>query len=369
VSPAAAPALAGVRVTSPAPRDVWAKAFAADPHAVATQSPQWADCLAARRGRADASRLYELPDGRSLVLPLSGRQWAGVRVAEESWPYGWVYGGALSSDGPVTEQDAAVVLADLARRPVARASLVPMPMTGAAWTAAADGLGVPVHRTPYYSQSVDLAGGIDEVTARYRRQAHRSLRKANAAGLDVRAYVGAEAEPAVDVFAALYAQSIDRWAAAMGRPLPVARLHARLQDRAGHLRSVVRGMGEMVRMWTAYRDGEAVSVLVVLDHGAHSFAWLAAMNAAASNETAAGYLLESLAIEGACAAGREWLHMGESAPGSAIERFKNSFGAVPVHYEALAIERLPVSATDRTARRAAEAVMARLPKRGEAQAK
>ncbi|GAA4796287.1 hypothetical protein GCM10023200_35440 [Actinomycetospora chlora] len=370
MSPAPAPELAGVRVTSPAPRDVWAKAFAADPHAVATQSPQWADTLAARRGRVDASRLYELPDGRSLVLPLSGRQWAGVRVAEESWPYGWVYGGALSTDGPVTEQDAAIVLADLARRPVARTSLVPMPMTGAAWTAAADGLGVPVQRTPYYSQSVELTGGFAEVSGkRYRRQAHRSLKKATAAGLDVREYVGAEAGPAVDVFADLYALSIDRWAQAMGRPLPVARLHARLQDRAGHLRSVVRSMGDMCRMWTAHRAGEPVSVLAVLDHGAHSFGWLAAMNAKLSNETAAGYLLESTAIEVACAAGREWFHMGESAPGSAIERFKNSFGAVPVHYEALAIERLPVSAADRTARRAAEAVMARLPKRGEDQAK
>jgi hypothetical protein len=214
-----------------------------------------------------------------------------------------------------------------------------------------------VQRVPYYSQSVELTGGFAEVSdKRYRRQAHRSLRKANAAGLDVREYVGAAAEPAVDVFAGLYALSIDRWAAAMGRPLPIARLHARLQDRAGHLRSVVRSMGDMVRMWTAHKDGEPVSVLVVLDHGAHSFGWLAAMNAQLSNQTAAGYLLESTAIEAACAAGREWFHMGESAPGSAIERFKGSFGAVPFHYEALVTERLPLTAADRTLRRAVDVV-------------
>ncbi|WP_433787497.1 GNAT family N-acetyltransferase [Actinomycetospora sp. CA-101289] len=352
--------LAGVRVTSPAPRAVWATAFAADPHAVPSQSPQWADCLAATRGRVDASRLYELPDGRALVLPLAGRQVAGVRVAEDSWPYGWVYGGALSTEGPVTEADAAIVLADLVRRPVVRTGVVPMPMTGPSWTSAADGLGVPVQRVPYLSQSLALDGGFDHVWAkRYRKQARRWIKKAGASGLDVAEYAGSHALPAVAVFADLYRQSIDRWAADMGRPLPIARAHARLQDRPGHLARVVRGLGDMVRVWTAHRAGEPVSVLVVLEHGPHSFGWLAAMDVRLGAETNAGHLLQSLAIESACAAGRDWFHMGESAPGSGVERFKTSFGAVPMPYEALFTERLPLTAADRALRRAVTAVTTR----------
>ena len=62
--------LNGLRVTSPAPRDPWEAALARDPNALVSHTPAWIDCLCAFRGYEDASRLYELPGGRSLVLPM-----------------------------------------------------------------------------------------------------------------------------------------------------------------------------------------------------------------------------------------------------------------------------------------------------------
>src|SRR5258705_10546778 len=119
-------ALGDVRV-NPAPRDVWRR-IGGGPNAVATQAPDWLDCLCEARGYVDASRLYELPDGRTIVLPLAAKVWGGVRIAEESWPYGWGYGGAVVAGGHLTATDARLVLTDLARRPVLRARVVPMPL-------------------------------------------------------------------------------------------------------------------------------------------------------------------------------------------------------------------------------------------------
>ncbi len=355
---------AEVRVTSPAPRDVWARVYASDPNAVPTQSPEWLDCLCATRGRVDASRAYELPDGRTAVLPLAGRRWAGVRVAEESWPYGWVYGGALVEGGELTAADAQVVLSDLARRPVVRVGVVPMPLTGRAWSDAADALDRPVVRVPYLSQSLELDGGFDVVfSKRIRRDTRRLIRRAREAGLDVVEYRGDDADAAVDVFAGLYAQSNDRWATAMGRPLALARLHARLQDRAGQLRVAARALGARCRMWTAHLHGEPVAVLAVIQEGRHSFAWLSAMDTERGRETPAGHLLMSLAVEGACAEGASWFHFGESAPGSGVERFKAGFGAHPVEYEALVLERLPLTAADRRLREGVSTVAAWRPRR------
>src|ERR1700712_1260739 len=119
-------------VVSPVPRDVWRAVLAADPDAVATQSPEWADALPPR-GYADASRLYELADGRRLVLPLAARRRAGVTVSEESWPYGWGYGGGGGGGGGPPRGGARIVLDDLRRRPAVLRAVVPMPLRGQVW--------------------------------------------------------------------------------------------------------------------------------------------------------------------------------------------------------------------------------------------
>lgn len=351
--------LQGVEVLSPAPREVWACLAATDPSAFPTQLPEWGDALrAARRGTTDASRLYRLPDGRELVLPLAGRAVGGLRVAEESWPYGWGYGGLLAGGGRVTAADTAVVLADLARRPVLRASVVPVPTAAEAWELSAPRTAA---RVPYLTQVVDLDGGFERVwSSRYKKSTRNYIRKAERMPLEVRRQTGGAV---VDTFTEMYARSRQRWAEQRGQPRRVAALWARYQDRGGQVRAVSEALGDRCVIWSAWRDAEPVAVLIVLHHGAHALSWLTALERTLADDTLATYRLQSLAIEDACRLGVRHFHLGETDPGSGVERYKAKYGAVPLRYEALRLERLPLTHTERTARRLAQAALARQARR------
>jgi hypothetical protein len=58
-------------------------------------------------------------------------------------------------------------------------------------------------------------------------------------------------------------------------------------------------------------------------------------------------------------------HMGESDPGSAPEKFKAYFGARPVDYEALRLERLPLTRAEHRLRGAVAAASAHRRRRRE----
>ena len=355
-------------VVSPVPRDIWREVHAADPDAVVTQAPEWADALATR-GYTDASRLYELADGRRLVLPLAARRRAGVTLSEESWPYGWGYGGAVVEGGALTATDARIVLDDLRRRPAVLRAAVPMPLRGGVWDEAA---GPDVTRVPYTSQVVDLDGGWDRLwESGFKRQARNSVRKAERFELDVRREDGTTAAGpdgrGLAVFRELYAQSVDRWAAQRGQPLPLARRLAARRDRPGQVAAAAAALGERCVVWSVLRDGVPVASNIVLvgasgatgdgGGGRHAIGWMCAMDTTGiARETLATYLLHSLAIRDACEHGVRWFHMGESDAGSGPEHFKRYFGAVPVTYAALRFERLPLSRGEQAARRAFEAV-------------
>jgi hypothetical protein len=90
------------------------------------------------------------------------------------------------------------------------------------------------------------------------------------------------------------------------------------------------------------------------------------MNRDLARETLATYLLQSLAIEDACAAGARTFHMGESDTGSAVEQYKAYFGATPVDYRAVRLERLPLTAAERRLRGVAAAVTAWRARRSDA---
>jgi Acetyltransferase (GNAT) domain len=341
----------GVRVVSPAPREVWRAVFAADPDALPTQSPAWADCLCADRGLADASRLYELPGGRRLVLPLAARRVAGITVVEQGWPHGWGYGGLLAEGGELTDADRRLVLADLAARPVIRSAVVPNPLGAAAWSAAAP---PRARRAPDRTQVIDLSGGFETVwSKRFRKETRNRVRKAQGVTLDIRREAGADAGRGIAMFAQLYRQAVDRWASERGQPLWIARRLAAHRDRPGAVATVAAALGDECVIWSAATPaGEPVSVDVVLQHGRHSLAWLGAVDPALARETMATYRVQAMAIEDACAAGVRHFHLGESDPGSGVERFKRNFGAETLDYDMLRFERLPLTAGERHLRTA-----------------
>jgi CelD/BcsL family acetyltransferase involved in cellulose biosynthesis len=336
----------GPEVVSPAPREVWERLYAADPGAIATQSPAWLDGLGAARGYTDASRLYRLPDGRELVLPLAARQRAGVVLTEESWPHGWGYGGLLA-EGGATDHDIAVVLADLDRRPAVRTAVTPVPLQAARWTAAAPARAL---RVPFTTRVLDLRDGFDAVWRGYRKSARRAVRKAERLGVEVHRASGADTAAALAAFRRLYGEAIDRWAAQSGQPLGVARLLARLRDVPAQAAAGASAMGERCVIWTASIDGRTFAVDVMLQSPAHHLSWLGAMDPDLARDTAGTSLLQSRILEDACARGAQHFHLGESEPGSGVDAFKAGFGAAALPYCALRFERLPLTATDRRLR-------------------
>jgi CelD/BcsL family acetyltransferase involved in cellulose biosynthesis len=345
----------GVRITSPVPRQVWRAVLATDPNAVITQTQQWLECLCRLRGYRDASRWYQLPDGRILVLPLVARTMAGMRLVEESLPYGWGYGGVVVESGQFNASDAATVLADLGRRPVLRTTVVPTPHTSRSWELAAPPW---AHRVPYLTQILDLDGGFDTVwSKRYQSQARRCVRKAERAGLEVRLTHGngsSESAEAIATFTELYRHSVLRWAAQRGQPQALARLLARYRNRAGQLAVVSAEFGTACEIWSAYYRGEPIAIHVTLQMGEHSIDWLAASGSELARQTCASYLLTSRAIEHACRSGSRLFNMGESDPGSGVERYKAYFGAQPVRYHAMRLERLPLTPAERRLRAMAQ---------------
>lgn len=69
----------GMQVVTPAPRPLWRRLLDADTDALADHGPEWIDAMCDDGRYVDASRLYELPDGRRFVLPLTRRRgMAGV---------------------------------------------------------------------------------------------------------------------------------------------------------------------------------------------------------------------------------------------------------------------------------------------------
>jgi hypothetical protein len=247
------------------------------------------------------------------------------------------------------------VLTDLARRPVLRTALVPNPLLSDAWSAATPPEAV---RVEYQSYVLDLAGGFDAVFTRYRPETRRNVRKAERQSLDVRMVRDASL---ADVFAGLNARSVDRWAHQRGQPLWLAHLVDRHRDRVGLLRLAMAGPDLECVGWTAHQDGVPVAAYVGLFDRQSAYFWMSAMDKELADRTRAGALLQSLAIERACAAGMRWFHLGESDPGSGVARFKTGFGAVPVRLQSLRFERVPLTAMEGRLRSA----VGRLSRRGD----
>ena len=68
-------------------------------------------------------------------------------------------------------------------------------------------------------------------------------------------------------------------------------------------------------------------------------------------------LVEWRAIEACCAAGCRRYHLGDSGENASLAAFKEKFGAAPVRFDELILERLPFSQADALARRAAKAML------------
>jgi hypothetical protein len=341
-----------VGVRSPVPRTTWREVLAADPFAVETQSPGWADAMCASRGFVDASRLYEFADGRRAVLPLLRRRAAGVTVFEASNPLHCGVGGLLAPGGPRAEEVAAV-LTDLNRSPVPVRSFLPHPLVAQVWAdawARADPPGDLV--VPRRAHSIDLDGGMDAVSARFGKLTRRGVRHAQRSGVAVECGTGGRF---VDEFYGLMELATRRWARMQHEPawLALRRLHHR--EPRSKFRAVGRHLGERMQVWLARVDGRPIATLLVL-RGTNAYYLRGAMDEA-MRQHRANDLLHVSVMEDACAAGCRNYYLGDSGWSDNLAQYKERLGAQPYHYAEYRSERLPVTRAERVAKGAVKRVI------------
>lgn len=327
-------------VTSPAPRDVWRDLLKADPEALVSQAPEWIDCLCAIGGFEDASRLYETPRGRQMVLPMVRRR--GLSVALTTWasfPNSWGMGGLVAT-GPITAEDVAAVFADLANQPVLRTTLRPNPRAGDTW---AEAKPPGVIAIPRLAHVLDLEGGFDRIwTTRFDSMTRRNVRKAEKSGLVVECDTTGKLVP---VFYELFRKSIDRWAHQQHEPILLARWRGGRRDPLEKFQILAERLGEACRIWVAWSHGQPAATILVLQ-GANANYTRGAMDKDLAGPIRANDLLQKLAIEDACRAGCRYYHMGESGSSDSLARFKSGFGAVAYPYAEYRLERLPITRVD-----------------------
>lgn len=333
------------RVTRPAPREIWTSVLSADPLALETQSPAWADAMCATGRFTDVSRLYETDLGRHLVVPLLRRVYAGgAAIFDGSNPKFCGVGGVLACDGP-TPGEIAAVFADLERQRTLSQSILPHPMLAEAWAAAAPSSATAIPRRAHL---IDLSDGWDAVWSKSFAKSTRSgVRRAARRGVTVRRGTGGELVPE---FYHLLEHAASRWARLQHEPhwLAIRRLHHR--DPLAKFQALGRFLGDRCRVWVASVDGRPAAASVVLQ-GANAYDSRAAMDEDLTSYRANDLLLQHT-IKDACEAGCRYYYMGESGDSASLAQFKERFGAKGYPYFEYRMERLPLSRAEQEIKQA-----------------
>jgi hypothetical protein len=341
-----------LEATGTAARAGWHAALAADAGAaLVSQTPTWLDCVCAVGRYGDATRAYRADDGRLLVLPLARLRGVPAAFAvEASLPFGWSAGGVLSAD-PVSADDVAAIVRDLAGRRALRTAVRPSPAAHALWSAA---VREPATRTLHMEQTLDLAGGFEHVWTRRFDRKVRSWQRKGERRLTVE---WDDSGALVPVFDALYRASVVRWARQQHEPPRLALWRAARRDPARKFALVAARLGPACRIGVAWRGGEPAAAIVVLSRGINATYWRGAMDRDVAAGTGANELLHVSAIEHACRTGRRFYHLGESAEGSSLARFKRGFGAEERHVHGYRFERWPLTPAENQLRRGVKAVV------------
>jgi hypothetical protein len=309
--------------------------------------PVWFDLVCDSGHFADATRAYRRPDGRVLVLPLVQRRSTPRPLAlYESPPHGWDLGadsGGLISADQVTPQDVEAVAADLAALPAARVRVWPGTADRRAWQAA----DLPRwQRRSLTMHVVDLpAAGGPPVFEALSRNTMKRVRKGER-------YFDVEYDDTgrlLPVFQDLLGRSVDVWAEQHWLPTSAARQLLVRRDPPWRRADLVRRMGGVLRVWVASEAGRPVASIVVVSHGPTAAYWGGTTDRGAAGNRGAGQVLHARALQAAVSEGRLYYDMGSSGTPEQVT-FKESMGARPVDVLSMAVEHLPVTATEATLR-------------------
>ena len=319
---------AGLRVVTPAPRDVWRELLAADPTATIQQTPEWIDAICSLDPCRDASRLYITDTGREFVLPLVSRTRLPDRArVVKSLPLPWGFGGLVAAGG-TTSGDVEAVWRELAGLPIAYGWVRPYYQAAAAWDAVAPPAGVVMYRRT--THVLDLDGGSGQVWAqRFKGSARTAVRKAERSGLEVECDTTGR-------LASLYHELFVRWtarqAAEKGLPQAVQRWRAERLEPPNKYALLAQMLGGACRIWVARLDGRPAAAVILLVYGQHALYWRGYSDKTLAGPSCANNLLQWLAIQDACRAGCRWYNMGSSGGVASLVNFKSQHGAAPYEY-------------------------------------
>jgi Acetyltransferase (GNAT) domain len=334
-----------MQVISPAPRDIWRSVLAEDPAALPEHAPEWMDALCRVGPYADASQLYTFPDGQRFVLPLVRRTGiAGLGGWLQSYPASWGMGGLI---GAGADRDVIqAVVADLRTTGSQRIGIRPDPRRFPEWTQTVDRATLIKRR----AHVIDLSGGADAVRRRMHSSARQGVRVAERSGVRIEVDRSGEL---LDQYYGLYLISVDRWAGRQHEPRPLAHWRARRRDPLDKLRTISESMGKAFVITMAFvADQPAYASITLLGQTAHYTR--GSMDIARVGTTRAGDLAQWTAVQLACDEGCTAFHMGESGDSPSLARYKEKFGAQPIDYAEIKLERLPYSRVDQGIRSVAK---------------
>ena len=118
----------------------------------------------------------------------------------------------------------------------------------------------------------------------------------------------------------------------------------------------IRDRGKAFAVTLAYvEDQPAFGSITLLGQTAHDTR--AAMDKERIGATCAGDLVQWRTIQLACDLGCTAYHLGESGASASLAQYKEKFGAEPVDYAELRLERLPYTHADQAARSAVKRVL------------
>lgn len=331
-----------IRVTTPASRDAWQHVMVADKDALPYQSPEWFDCILLIGNYQDASRMYEMPDGRFLVMPLVRHPYLPIQFSP---PHGWGMGGLLSSTGALFPEDIAAVFADLRQQSAVRTSIRPNPRQADLWEA-----GRPdwVTAVPRHAHIIELSENFDDVwMGKMSKRTRKIVRKAERQP-DLTAEWDATGR-LIPAFYDLLLTSFSRWSAQQNEPLWLTHWRGKRRDPYEKFVEIAEQLGPMCRVYMAYRDGVPAASSITLQ-AANVNDSRGAMDRELAGQSGTNYLIQKMAIEEACKAGCRYYHLGESSPNSGLSQYKERFGAVGHPYFEYHIEKLPITKADKQLR-------------------
>ncbi len=307
-------------VVSPVPRSTWEAVLAGDPGATALQTPEYFAAVLAGTGGRDASRLYVLPDGRRLVLPLVQQRSVPGLTRLADYPGGFGHGSLLATGG-LRDTDVRTVVDDL------RGSAVSVRLGGGHHTAEqwSAGIGDGVTAEPRRVDVIDLSPGWDEVFGHgFSRSARYNVRKAERNGVEVEVDTTGRLIP---VFYELYLSWVERWLPRSGMPASVARYSALRQEPRRKFEAVAAELGSKCRVFVAWHQGRPVASCITLVHGQHAIGWRSYSIKELAGPFCANNLVQARALANASESGCQFFDLGQSGETASLLSYKRSLGA------------------------------------------